>query len=448
MHEVNVLDMLTFEPGAFYVMDRGYIDFRRLYKLHQSGSFFVTRAKSNLDARRVYSQAVDKDKGLIYNQTIMLNGFYKAQEYPEHLRRIKYRDPQTEQILIFLTNNTSLPALTIAALYKSRWQVEARGKVLSSWLSMFEHFSQHIVQCQRNSPLANLRRFCAALDRTCPILVCKRSACYRFGRDGIRIRRHYDRSLLIGLPLGTFSNDQSGGEDAYPVGSSRFLTHVHSYFRWKDSRSQHLGSLDHRAWSLLPDGSWVLGFRSPLCYSPISSFHCHSSQKQQEVQATIFSSSRQRKKQHNLRSNRCDAHFLFQQGLPQYIAKSNRQRRTRGKNPLLDKQFRAQASTDCRSLSAKVASRVVLQVDKTAFKNKEFFLGTTENAVKTQIWIAVCTYVLIAIMKKRLHLEQTMNEILQILSLNMFEKSPVNQIFTKTTNDSNVVSDQFQITLL
>ena len=124
MHEVNVLDMLTFEPGAFYVMDRGYIDFRRLYKLHQSGAFFVTRAKSNLDARRVYSQAVDKDVGLIYDQTIMLNGFYKAQEYPEHLRKVKYCDPQTKQVLIFLTNNTSLPALTIAALYKSRWQVE------------------------------------------------------------------------------------------------------------------------------------------------------------------------------------------------------------------------------------------------------------------------------------------------------------------------------------
>jgi IS4 transposase len=124
MHEVNVLDMLTFEPGAFYVMDKGYVDFQRLYKLHQSGSFFVTRAKSNLDARRVYSRAVDKDKGLIYDQTIMLNGFYKVQQLPEHLRRIKYRDPQTEQILIFLTNNTTLPALTIAALYKSRWQVE------------------------------------------------------------------------------------------------------------------------------------------------------------------------------------------------------------------------------------------------------------------------------------------------------------------------------------
>jgi hypothetical protein len=116
--------MLTFELGAFYVMDRGYIDFRRLYKLHQSGSFFVTRAKSNLDACFVYSQAIDKDKGLIYDQTIMLNGFYKAQEYPEHLRKVKYCDPQTDKVLIFLKNNTSSPALTIAALYKSRWQVE------------------------------------------------------------------------------------------------------------------------------------------------------------------------------------------------------------------------------------------------------------------------------------------------------------------------------------
>ena len=80
--------------------------------------------RATLDARRVYSQAIDKDKGLIYDQTIMLNGFYKAQEYPEHLRKVKYRDPKTDQVLIFLTNNTSLPALTIAALYKSRWQVE------------------------------------------------------------------------------------------------------------------------------------------------------------------------------------------------------------------------------------------------------------------------------------------------------------------------------------
>lgn len=150
MHEVNVLDMLTFEPGAFYVMDRGYIDFRRLYKLHQSGSFFVTRAKGNLDARRVYSHAVDKDSGLIYDQTIMLNGFYKAQEYPEHLRRIKFRDPKTEQILIFLTNNTSLPAQTIAALYKSRWQVELFFKWIKQHLKVLTFWgtSENAVKIQ------------------------------------------------------------------------------------------------------------------------------------------------------------------------------------------------------------------------------------------------------------------------------------------------------------
>ena len=141
----------------------------------------------------------------------------------------------------------------IASRHRNEFE-STRGKVLSSWLSMFEHFSQHIVQCQRNSPLAHLRRFCAALDRTCPTHVCKRSACYRFGRDGLRIRRHYDRSLLVGLPLGTVSNDQSGGEDAYALGSSRLHTHFRSYFRWKDSRSQHLGSLDHRANYLMDRG--------------------------------------------------------------------------------------------------------------------------------------------------------------------------------------------------
>ncbi len=267
----------------------------------------------------------------------------------------------------------------VASRHRNEFE-SPRGKVLSSWLSMFEHFSQYIVQCQRNSSLANLRRFCAALDWTCPTLVCKRSACNRFGRDGLRIRRHYDRSLLVGLlPLGTVSNDQSGGEDAYVVGSLRLHTHFHSYFRWKDSRSQHLGSLGYRAWSLLPDGSWVLGFRSPLCGSPSSSFLCHSSQKQHEVQAPIFSSNRQREQQHYLRSNRYDDHFLFQQGLPQYIAKSNRQRRTRGKKLLLDKKFRPQAPTDCRSLSAKVATQVVLQMDKTAFKNKELYRDNRER---------------------------------------------------------------------
>jgi Domain of unknown function (DUF4372)/Transposase DDE domain len=123
-HEVNVLDMLTIEAGAFYVMDRGYLDFSRLFALHQAGAFFVTRAKRGMDARRVYSMPTDRSSGIICDQRIALNGFYIAQDYPEQLRRIRFKDPESGKTLVFLTNNTALPALTIAALYKSRWQVE------------------------------------------------------------------------------------------------------------------------------------------------------------------------------------------------------------------------------------------------------------------------------------------------------------------------------------
>lgn len=123
-HEVNVLDMLSFEPGAFYVMDRGYLDFSRLFALHQTGAFFVTRAKRGMDARRVYSSSTDRSTGIICDQRILLNGFYISQDYPEQLRRIRFKDPESGKTLVFLTNNTALPALTIAALYKSRWQVE------------------------------------------------------------------------------------------------------------------------------------------------------------------------------------------------------------------------------------------------------------------------------------------------------------------------------------
>ena len=124
MHEVNVLDFLPIEAGAFYVMDRGYLDFRRLYQMHHAGAFFVTRAKHNMNARRVYSQRTDRTTGIICDQSVLLNGFYAAQHYPENLRRIRYRDPITDKELIFLTNNFVLPPLTIAALYKNRWQVE------------------------------------------------------------------------------------------------------------------------------------------------------------------------------------------------------------------------------------------------------------------------------------------------------------------------------------
>ena len=124
MHEVNVLDFLPIEAGAFYVMDRGYLDFRRLHQMQCAGAFFVTRAKHNMNARRVYSQRTDRATGIICDQSVLLNGFYAAQHYPENLRRIRYRDPITDKALIFLTNNFVLPPLTIAALYKNRWQVE------------------------------------------------------------------------------------------------------------------------------------------------------------------------------------------------------------------------------------------------------------------------------------------------------------------------------------
>jgi IS4 transposase len=124
MHEVNALDFLPIEAGAFYIMDRGYLDFSRLYKMHQCGAFFVTRAKRNMNDRRVYSASVDRATGIVCDQTISLEGFYIKDVYPEHLRKVRFKDPETGKTLIFLTNNTTLPPLTIAALYKSRWQVE------------------------------------------------------------------------------------------------------------------------------------------------------------------------------------------------------------------------------------------------------------------------------------------------------------------------------------
>ena len=124
MGDVNVLDMLSVEAGAFYVMDRGYLDFGRLFALHQAGAFFVTRAKRGMNAHRVYSMPTDRSTGIICDQRITLDGFYVSQNYPEQLRRIRFKDPKSGKTLVFLTNNTALPALTIAALYKNRWQVE------------------------------------------------------------------------------------------------------------------------------------------------------------------------------------------------------------------------------------------------------------------------------------------------------------------------------------
>lgn len=150
VHDTKVLDLLVFEPGAFYVMDRGYLDFQRLYRLHQAGAFFVTRAKSSLHARRVYSDATDRATGVIADQRVMLEGYYSVKDYPEHIRRIRFKDPATDKTLIFLTNNTALPATTIAALYKSRWQVELFFKWIKQNLRIKHFFgtSENAVKTQ------------------------------------------------------------------------------------------------------------------------------------------------------------------------------------------------------------------------------------------------------------------------------------------------------------
>ncbi len=123
MGDALALDLITLEAGAIYVMDRGYIDFRRLSVIHQAGAFFVTRTKSNMKYHRVYSHAVDKTTGVGADQSIALDGFYAKRDYPHHLRRVSFCDPQTGKRLVFLTNNFVLSAATIAALYKKRWAV-------------------------------------------------------------------------------------------------------------------------------------------------------------------------------------------------------------------------------------------------------------------------------------------------------------------------------------
>ena len=150
MGDAAALDLIVPEAGAIYVMDRGYVDFRRLHTLHQAGAFFVTRTKINMNYHRVYSRAVDKRTGLRFDQSIALDGFYTRQEYPQHLRRVGFVDPETGKRLIFLTNHFTLPALTIAALYKRRWQVELFFKWIKQNLRI-RHFygtSENAVKTQ------------------------------------------------------------------------------------------------------------------------------------------------------------------------------------------------------------------------------------------------------------------------------------------------------------
>jgi hypothetical protein len=149
-HDVNILDQLNYVPGAYYVMDRGYVDFTRLYRLHQGKAFFVTRAKRHMRFDVVTSRPVDKGTGLCCDQSIRLTGVNTRTGYPEYLRRVKYRDPDTDRTLVFLTNDFELPALMIAGLYKQRWQVELFFKWIKQHLRIktFYGHSENAVRTQ------------------------------------------------------------------------------------------------------------------------------------------------------------------------------------------------------------------------------------------------------------------------------------------------------------
>jgi len=150
VHEVNILDQLLPEPGAFYIMDRGFLDFERLYRFHEAGSFFVTRGKSNLKVQRRYSHPIDRTTGLVCDQSVVLTGFYSHQGFQAPLRRIRFKDPETAKTLIILTNNFVLPALTITELYRCRWQVELFFKWIKQHLRIKAFFgtSENAVKSQ------------------------------------------------------------------------------------------------------------------------------------------------------------------------------------------------------------------------------------------------------------------------------------------------------------
>jgi hypothetical protein len=150
LHEMNILDELVPDPGAFYVMDRGYIDFARLHRFHQAGAFFVIRARSNLNFTRRYSAPVDRRTGLICDQTVLLNVYYSREGFPEPLRRIKIRDAVSGKAVVLLTNNFALSALTIGEIYRCRWQIELFFKWIKQHLRIKAFFgtSENTVKTQ------------------------------------------------------------------------------------------------------------------------------------------------------------------------------------------------------------------------------------------------------------------------------------------------------------
>lgn len=191
IHDVFFLDEIEYEDRATYIVDRGYIDFERLYRLHQAGAFFVTRAKDNLSFRRLYSHPVDKTTGVRCDQTIVLSGYYAAKAYPEKLRRIKYYDTETKRTYVFLTNHFNLTAGTIAALYKYRWQVELFFKWVKQHLSIESFWGR--------SSNAVKTQICVALAAYLLVAILKKK--WRIDRNSYEILQILSISMFEKTPI-------------------------------------------------------------------------------------------------------------------------------------------------------------------------------------------------------------------------------------------------------
>ena len=196
-HDVHFLDRIEYEMGSYYVMDRGYVDFKRLYTIHRAGAFFVTRAKDNIVFRRLYSNRVDKSSGVKCDQTIILSGYKTAKLYPEKLRRIKYVNQETKQVYVFLTNQFDVPAKTVADLYKNRWQVELFFKWIKQHLSVKSFWGR--------SANAVKTQICIALSAYLLVAIMKKKL--KITRNSYEILQKLSVSLFDKTPMITLVSE-------------------------------------------------------------------------------------------------------------------------------------------------------------------------------------------------------------------------------------------------
>ena len=201
LHDVHALDLMVPEPGAIYIMDRGYVDFARLYVLHLAGAFFVTRAKSNMNFHRVYSTNADRLAGIICDQTIALDGFYTKQDYPVHLRRVRFKDPETGKTLVFLTNQMTLPSATICALYKNRWRWNCSSSGSSSIFGSSVSTVRRRMRSRRRSGSRCRSMSSSPLSRSVWASTPRSTLCYRYCRSRFSRRCPCSKSFRAATPV-------------------------------------------------------------------------------------------------------------------------------------------------------------------------------------------------------------------------------------------------------